>query len=491
MDIWNQFLETLEIEFGKETIDHWLRSLKCIQSDQKNIWFEAPTSFQVLWFEEHIRRRLSSLHLPNDKDSPIQVHLSTAEELEVERQKKRAQKRTKADANRLLAPSPFGKKRKAPLPATSFRPEFPDLDPTATFHSFIETTENSIVVKLIDEMCGHLHRKRLESITPSKSLYENSAIQKTDHFAIPNPIYIWGGPGSGKSHLLQATAFRLRQSGLSVIMASSDLFTEHVIRSIRAGEMSTFRWVWRNVDVLIVDDIHLFSRKQATQEEFFHTFNTLHTAGKQIILSASCLPQQLQHIESRLISRFEWGIVLQVESLTKKELPALLSAKATLMNFPLSEKQIDFLSTLLPNSVKSTVKGLDALILRASLSHREPRSLSLSIIKDLLQDLIHEEEKSALTAKKIISFVAEHVGIPYEEIIGKSQSRESVVPRQLSMYLIRKHLKIPYMKIGDIFGKDHSTVMSSIRQIEKQISISGTEIGASLASIEMLFSDPH
>lgn len=470
--LWESFICSLEVEFGAETLDRWVRSMKIVRSDEKSLILQARDSFHALWFEEHIRHRLPIITLPRIGTKPLNIQIVLpGQEINKKTEKKK----------------PKSQDTKQPQVGlqSSFHLDFSDLDPTATFDSFIETNENEIVIKLLHELCSSLTSKKIATLQASGR--SQPWILQTHN--MPNPFYLYGGSGSGKSHLLQAVTSRLQKAGLSVIMASSELFTEHVVKSIRAGEMSTFRALWRNVDVLIVDDIHLFSRKIATQEEFFHTFNTLHTAGKQLILAANCSPQQLQYIEPRLVSRFEWGIVLPVEPLSKKQIPLVLQKKAELLHFPISSKQIDALSSLFPHNVQSAVRALETLILRISITHKNIQSLSYTHIKEMLQDRIFEEEKSALSPEKIISHVADHEGVPYEEIIGKSQSRDSLIPRQLAMYFIRKYLKLPYMKIGDIFSRDHSTVMSSIRQIEKQISADSSDIGGKVASIEMLFSE--
>jgi chromosomal replication initiator protein len=276
-------------------------------------------------------------------------------------------------------------------------------------------------------------------------------------------------------------------------MAKSDLFTEHVVRSIRAGEMATFRNLWRTVDALILDDVHCLAHKSTTQEEFFHTFNSLYVAGKQIILSANCLPQQLQFIEPRLISRFEWGVVLPLHSIPRKQFPELLEKKAHHLNFTLSQKLAHFLSEAFPSTPKSCARALEAFIKRLSVSKNRgaatSATMTLSQVRDLLADLMEEEKLLAMTPEKIINVTAEAYGVKREDLLGRSQSREYVLPRQVAMFLIRKLLKTPFMKIGDLFKKNHSTVMSAIRQVEKHIPDSTSDVGSAIASIEIRLSE--
>jgi chromosomal replication initiator protein len=285
-----------------------------------------------------------------------------------------------------------------------------------------------------------------------------------------NPIYIYGNGGSGKTHLLMSLAHALKNQGLKIIYVRAETFTDHVVTAIRAGEMSVFRQAYRNIDVLLVDDIDVFSRKGATQEEFFHTFNTLHLEGKQIILASSCSPQELQLIEPRLVSRFEWGIVLPLKSLKSEERRQLLMAKAKALHFDLPLKIANFLTETFKSNSKALIKSLEALVLRLHLdSNHSLSALSITATRILLSDLIEEEHKSALTPQKIIQAVAEQYGIRTEDILGKAQTRECALPRQLAMHLCRDQLKMPFMKIGDLFSRDHSTVMSSVKSIQKSL----------------------
>jgi chromosomal replication initiator protein len=272
-------------------------------------------------------------------------------------------------------------------------------------------------------------------------------------------------------------AHSYKMQGLCPLYVRAELFTDHVISAIRAGEMSKFRQAYRKADILLIDDIQVFSRKGATQEEFFHTFNTLHLENKQIILAANCHPQELQLIEPRLVSRFEWGIVLPIKTLDEAERKQMLIAKSETLQFPLSEKAVDFLCETFASSPKALIKSLEGLALRL---HRDElassANLSLTAVKTLIADLIAEEQKLALTPTKIVQTVAEHYGITIEDVLGKSQTKECALPRQIAMHLCREKLKIPYIKIGDFFSRDHSTVITSVKSVQKSIDEENQEI---------------
>ena len=420
MRVWEEFIKKQETLLGSEVVNQWLRTLKVVHFDSANLYMEAKDSFQIHWFEEHIRPLLKS-QLLNNNFRPIKVHLSVVSEN--------------------TTTEPKSKKQKEKSPPLHFT--FDKLDPSMTLENFVVGNENQVLARFISELTGST--------------------------ATFNPIYFWGGLGCGKTHLLIALAQAFRQKGLNALYARAETFTEHVVSAIRASEMQVFRKAYRHVDVLLIDDVHLFARKGATQEEFFHTFNALHSLSRQIILSSKCAPTLLEEIEPRLISRFEWGINIHFEKLDGEERKQMLEKRCDSLNFPLDQEVIKWLLQKFQSS-KSLNRALEALILR---SHLEKRRNSQQIDKNaaekMVADLLLQEEQTALSPEKIISAVSTIYGIRNEDLLGKSQSQECSLPRQIAMYLCRQELKLPFQSIGQIFGRDHSTVMASIRQVEKKL----------------------
>ena len=399
MFAWDSFLKTLEQELGKESVDRWVRTLNIIRFDARNIYLEVDDPLKGTWFEEYVLPFLRKGLLTNN-GKPIKVHLSS---------KKRDEKVDKPSSFQII----------------------PDrLDPEHTFENFLLTPENRIAISLFQE-------------------------ESNPEF---NPIYLYGAKHAGKTHLLTAFAKLLQQKGKKAFYVRAETFTNHVVQAIRLGRMIEFRNIYRNIDVLLIDDIDFISGKQATQEEFFHTFNTLHTVGKQIIISASTHPTNLSEIEQRLTSRFEWGITVEIQSIDPMQ---VLKSKATLWNLPFNIELLEFLAKTFP---KDPLVALQALALRS-----KGKPIPLDGVKALLSDLIAHQGTTALTFEKIIQKVAHHYGITEEDLLGKSQTREVAHPRQIAMYLTRNKLKLPFQKIGKLFSRDHSTVMSSVRQIQKGI----------------------
>ncbi len=435
MQAWESFLENLKNSLGDETITKWLRPLKVIHFDACNLYLEAETNFQVEWFEEHIRPVAQKKFLNNNFRS-IKIHITCQEE-----------------------PSFKKNSKEEKAPSESSPPHFvitkDQLNPLYTLENFIFNEKNKIL---------------LEVIKKTKECNET----------LFNPIFLSGGPCSGKTHLLQAFAKELQINNKQVLYVKSETFTENVVNAIRSGNMQEFRKAHRHIDVLLVDDVQHFSKKFATQEEFFHTFNSLQTIGKQIILSANTLPSLLENIEPRLISRFEWGLSLSIAKLEEKDLMLMTKKRSYELGLSLSEPCIKFLVQSFDSSPKSLQRSLEALYLRS----KPKAALTPETIKKILKDLLQEEEIGVLTPEKIVSYVANFYNILPKDIIGKSQTQECVPPRQIAMYLCRKELKMPFAKIGDFFARDHSTVMSSVKIIEEKAQNKDQDLLKHLLSIK-------
>lgn len=455
---WENFLAVQEAELGIDTVDKWLRPLKVVKFDACNLFLEAKDSFHALWFEEHIRSKLTTSFF-NNNGRRIKVHLTVAGEGKPAASSKGAKRAYKKDKGDTAA---------TPIP---FSLNFDELDPHCTFHHLVVSQANELAYRLLCEVTGY---DAVESDFDSSKRVLSAF----------NPVYLHGRVGTGKTHLLMATACALRRQGLRVIYSRAETFTQHVVSAIRAGEMSLFRQAYRNIDALLIDDVHIFSRKGATQEELFHTFNTLHVAGRQIILTAHCTPQELQFIEPRLVSRFEWGIVVPLEAQGPEELSQILHQKSIALNFPISDKVSKFLLDTFSNA-KNLMRAFEALVLRCHLNYVEEGKdakelVTVAQVKTWLSDLIEEEQKAALTPEKIIQAVADHYGVRVEDVLSKAQSRDCVLPRQVAMHLCRSKLKMPFMKVGDLFRRDHSTVMSSIKQVQKRLDQHDPELSGSV-----------
>ncbi|MBS0654022.1 MAG: chromosomal replication initiator protein DnaA [Verrucomicrobia bacterium] len=439
MQAWFDFLSSHEKQLGKESVDKWLRPLKVVHFDSGNLYLEAKDSFQVLWFEEHVRPLIKQAFV-NNNNRNIKVHITCFDETQSVAPKKKIEK---------------------PQPA-SFTLSKDALDANYTLDQFVAGESNALLFRLLDEIA---HSKiSLGSF---------------------NPIVLYGGAGTGKTHLLMALAQAFQKIGLIALYVRAETFTDHVVSAIRSSEMQQFRKHYRNVDVLLFDDIHILAKRMATQEEFFHTFNALHMAGKQMIFSSNAAPSLLEEIEARLISRFEWGIQLHLEKLQKNELKEVLIKRSQHLQSPLDDAAVEFIIEAFPANLPSISRALEALILRTHLSGKTlSQPISRRLAEELLKDLIESEQEQAVTPQKIIAAAAAYFGIRTEDILGKSHAQEFALPRQIAMHLCRTQLNLPFMKIGAVFSRDHSTVMSSVKQVQQRLDQFDHETASAIAEIQ-------
>ena len=282
-----------------------------------------------------------------------------------------------------------------------------------------------------------------------------------------NPLFLYSGVGLGKTHLLNAVGhFIAEQSrgNLNVTYVSSEQFTNEVINGIRYDRMVDFRNKYRNIDVLLIDDIQFIAGKERTQEEFFHTFNTLYDARKQIVISSDKYPKEIQNIDDRLRSRYEWGLLADIAPPDLETRVAILRKKADFENIPLPDDVALFLAT----HIKTNVRELEgALIKIGALSSLTRKEITLEMVKEALWYSIKDQEKT-ISAEEIQKAVAEHFQVKVPDLRSKRRTKTLVYPRHIAMYLCREIPKISFPEIGRVFGgKDHSTVIHACKMVEK------------------------
>jgi chromosomal replication initiator protein len=282
-----------------------------------------------------------------------------------------------------------------------------------------------------------------------------------------NPLFLYGGVGLGKTHLLHAIGHEIQRSRpqLRVLYLAAEQFVNELINSIRFDRMPAFRERYRTIDVLMIDDVQFIANKERTQEEFFHTFNTLYTSQKQIILSSDSSPRNIPTLEERLRSRFEWGLIADIQPPDLETKVAILQRKASLEDVQLPEEVAEFIA----QQVKSNIRELEGLLTRViAYSSLTGKPLSPALARETLKDILPEEGKKPAAAE-IIKFVARHYDLKVSEIKSKSNSRQIVIPRQVAMYLCKRLTDLSYPEIGKLFNdKHHSTVMYSCETVQKK-----------------------
>lgn len=280
-----------------------------------------------------------------------------------------------------------------------------------------------------------------------------------------NPLFIYGGVGLGKTHLMQAVGHRVLQSNAKnkVLYATSEKFTNDYINAISQKRMDEFKKIYRGVDALLIDDIQFLAGKEGTQEEFFHTFNELRDKGKQIIITSDRPPKEIPAIEQRLVSRFEWGMIADIQAPDLETRMAILRTKMAKKGVSISEDILFYIAENIQNNVRELEGALNRL---AVYQQMENRGLVLDQAKNILASIVGTK-KRITSAKKIAESVAEFYNITLEDLIKQSRKKEYVKPRQIAMFLIRKELDNSFPSIGDFFGgRDHTTVMHAVEKIE-------------------------
>ncbi len=284
-----------------------------------------------------------------------------------------------------------------------------------------------------------------------------------------NPLFIYGGVGLGKTHLMHAVghAIGARDSAKRIAYISSETFTNDLIDSIREGRMADFRRRYREIDLLLIDDIQFLAEKERTQEEFFHTFNALYDAQRQIVMTSDRPPKEISGLEERLVSRFEWGLVTDIKPPDLETRVAILRKKAEDDNILLEDEVLEFIARNCRSNVRELEGAIIKLLAYSSLTRRE---VTVDLAREALGGVLLAEDAPPITAEGIREAVANGWGVTIDGLKSKRRTKELTVPRQVAMYLIRELLDLPLIEIGQLFGgRDHSTVIHSIRKVQDEM----------------------
>ena len=285
-------------------------------------------------------------------------------------------------------------------------------------------------------------------------------------------LFIYGGAGLGKTHLMHSIAHFIIENddNSKVLYVTSEEFTNELIETIRNGNntaMSKFREKYRNIDVLLIDDIQFIIGKESTQEEFFHTFNSLYSANKQIIISSDKPPKDMEILDERFRSRFEWGLIVDITLPDYETRMAILHKKEDMDGYNVSEDVIKYIA----NNIKSNIRELEGAFNKVvAYAKLEKKEVTLELAEQALKDIVAPNENKQITADYIISMVAEHFNVSTADLCGNKRSSKIVMPRQVAMYLCREILAIPLKNVGQYLGnRDHTTVMHGVEKIEKEL----------------------
>ena len=434
---WIETLALIRAQVTAENYNTYFRPLRLAEMTEERLTLEVNDAFFGDWIRDHYFDLLIRA-LKTSTGRPYTVEIEVVEPCEEPESE----------------PQP---KLASIIPLMDETPEFP-LNPHYTFDNFVVGSANQM---------AH---------AASVSVAENPS-------QTFNPLFIYGGTGLGKTHLLHAIAHRIRQATphARILYLSAEEFMNQVIKSIQGRKMDALRERYRrSCDVLLMDDVHVLAGKEATQEEFFHTFNALHAAQKQIVLTSDRTPQDISRLESRLRSRFQWGLITDIQPPQFETRVAILQEKADRDGINLPVEVALYLARLIQANVRELEGALIRLCAFASFKHK---ALTVEFAAEVLRGLF-EQPASRLSVDSIIKLVAEHFDVSAEDLMGKRRHRTISHPRSVAMYLCRKHVQASFPQLGrDFGGKDHSTVLAACRKIKK--ALDGNEkLQADIESLE-------
>jgi len=409
-DLWDQILARVEGKINRHSFATWFRPTSYVDLDSQRLRVAVPNAQFREWLTKNyqgvLAEALNEVGLPD-----IAV--------EFEEQ---------GDSS--SSPSTGG---------VSPELELRHLNPKYTFESFVVGSSNQF---------AHAASRAVAEI-PSKSY---------------NPLFVYGGVGLGKTHLMHAIGHYIsaRQKKLNILYISTDRFINEMINAIRFDRLPAFRQKYRAIDILLIDDIQFIAGKDRTQEEFFHIFNALHDAQKQLVISCDCPPREIPTLEERLHSRFEWGLIADIQPPDIETKVAILRKKAEAERVEIPENVALFIASKVRTNIRELEGSLIRLIAYASLTGRD---IDLSLAHDTLRDLLHTEEKP-VNIEMIQKFVADHYSLKISDLKARNNSKSVAVPRQIAMYLTKTLTSASLPEIGkDFGGKHHSTVIHSVRKI--------------------------
>ena len=422
---WDEIINTVKREYDISDVsfDTWIRPLEIFAIEDNTIYILVPSEQMALGY-------ISKKYL-----TPLRVTI-----VEI----------TKIEYNIEFILPDQAKKLKVkniqPKKAASLNGESSNLNPNYTFDTFVVGNNNRFA-----------HSAALAvAESPGETF---------------NPLYIYGGPGRGKTHLLHSIGHFIlnKNPEKKVIYVTSEEFTNEVIESIRNGNsssMTKFRDKYRKVDVLMIDDIQFIIGKESTQDEFFHTFNALQTQGKHIIITSDKPPKEMETLEERIRSRFEWGLMADIGAPEYETRMAILRKKAELDQIDISDDVLNYIATNIKYNVRELEGALNKLVAYNKLVNTP---ITIEIAEKELQNIITPDKPREITPQLIIEVVSEHYNITVDQMISKTRSNDIAKPRQIAMYLCKNMTDSPLDSIGELLGgRDHSTIIHGIRKVTEE-----------------------
>ncbi len=429
--IWQAVLGELAVTTSKAHFETWLRNTKLLSVNNSVAVITVPNVFIRGWVETHYRQQfLESFQKHHPELTEVQFQIEGSNE----------------------APPEPNEPEELPQPAPDMAPSAPAAADTVpativasqTFNTFVEGTNN----RLAYAVC--------------------QAVAKSPG-TLYNPLFIYGGVGLGKTHLMHALANQILRDDSSkrVLYVSCEKFTNDYISAISSRTTNKFKQTYRTLDVLLVDDIQFIANKEGSQEEFFNTFNTLHQSNRQIVIAADRVPKAIPGLEERLSSRFGWGMVVDIQAPNLETRLAILKSKCREKRVDLPEDALEYIAKQVQSNIRELEGTLNRVIIYCQMSHVP---LSLEATRSALSGLIVPHHKKTHSVDTILSLSSEHFGLSVADLIGKKRNKELVYPRHILMYILKEELSLSYPQIGrELGGKDHTTIMHGYNKIIREL----------------------
>ena len=432
---WDEILEFLRVQHNITEVSFrtWIRPLK----------IHSVENHHVIIAIDDTKVGNSKNFIESKFGFPLQVSIEeiTGEHFELE-----FKLSSELQKEEVSTPAPVTEK--VPEKSDTTTNKYPFLNPRYTFDTFVVGNNNSLA-----------HAASLAVAERPAEVY--------------NPLFIYGGVGLGKTHLMHSIAHYILKENpdTKVLYVTSEVFTNELIEAIRnradTSSIMEFRKKYRNIDVLLIDDIQFIIGKESTQEEFFHTFNTLHESKKQVIISSDKPPKEFETLEERLRSRFEWGLPVDIQSPDYETRMAILRKKGELENYTIDDEVLNYIAT----NIKSNIRELEGALTKiVAVSRLKNKEVNVVLAEEVLKDLISPDTKRIVTVELIVDVVAEHFNINASDILSSKKSRNIAYPRQICMYLCRELTEESLQNIASSLGRrDHSTILHGINKITAEV----------------------
>jgi len=448
--VWRAALGELQVSLSPANFETWLKETALVAVDDNRFRVAVPNGFAKDWLETRYRSLISQT-LARIVGYSVQVDFEVQQAVAApaEDQPSQAQpERVRVEPGRVGGPEGGSS----------------SLNPRYTFRNFIVGSANRLA-----------HAASL------------SVAERPGHAY--NPLFLYGGVGLGKTHLMHAIGNQViaRFPRKRVVYATSEKFTNEFITSIQQGKIDEFRGRYRRIDILLIDDIQFIADKERTQEEFFHTFNAIHEDGKQIVLSSDRPPKLIVTLEERLRSRFEWGLIADLTAPDLETRIAILRAKAEEQSVPIGSDVLEFIARKVISNIRELEGALNRIVAYANMGGMP---ITIELAQAVLSNVLYNPKRRMVTPERIVQAVSDYYSVELDALKGQKRDRAIVMPRQIAMYLMRAETDVSLLRIGqELGGRDHSTVLHACDKIDRETQ-ENEELRRELAAVrEMIYSD--